>query len=586
MTPELPIARLGSQLQDDSESDASSLQRQNGGATSVEMNESDAIPTTENHNLWAMDDVEGVVMELLDDIAIQSAAVAIEKVVRGRLLGFVAAWGLSIIEDALVSAIAPTGDICVDSRDVNILNNSRILLGRNDLPLETLDPPRSCSLDYSYLRGQLPMKAPQRNHYDSEGLHHEVKAASRSHARPASIASSRMTMKSKMGKKNDTVAVELSGPQPGVPYSTEAPHSRTARHRSASPRKAMAVHHTEPDNIEQDPSNVAELQLSIDSEFLDQENGEPSRRSPSPSSIASARRRPHPPQNGRATKTFLFGERQEEVQVEYAVLTSLPRRASISSKSVLPNIENGRTKPRPNTAFGASSYVNHDKESLIVEEPLGQKFHAMPLSPGVKVRVGEEANDGPDLPHFKAQMRRSTFVRMETSILRTQISDPVASPSSSPINQINQLKVQPGKGTFLTETTWESSATDHDRIQHSEADSWGKSDHVSSTELTTSCSCDSTSSLTLFRRSTKVQRPCRSCNKSSIESSRTDTTNFSNLIKQRAFHSKPTCLPSSPPKRVPGASPRRVMSAPATSPLARRNLLLNNRNLDKATQII
>ncbi|ETI53344.1 hypothetical protein F442_03646 [Phytophthora nicotianae P10297] len=576
MTPEIPITRPRSQLQDDNDNDAYSLQ-QNSEAISVEVVGSDAASITDTRSI---DDIEGTVMELLGDIAIDSAAIAIEKTVYCRLLQFVAAWGCSVIQEVLDSAIAPTIDTDVNSNDDSVLNNSRVLLGRNDLPLENLDPPKSCSLDYSYQRGQLPTKEPQQSYYDTEGL--DVKAATRSHPRPSSIASSRMTMRSKVRKKqDDTKVVELSGPQPGVPYSTEVPQLRSARNRIVSPRKASNMSQAEQDLTIN--SNAAELQLTIDTESPGQENGEPSRRSLSPSSITSSRRRPHPPgsaQNGKSTKTLLFGEKEDEVQVEYAVLKTSPRRVSSSSKSILPNIENGRTKSRSNAPFPAFGVAN-EKESFNVEEPLDQLFHAMPLSPGVKVRVGEKANDGPDLPHFASRMQRSTFVRMETSTLQSQVSDLVASRSSSPINQ---LKVQElGRGTFLTETAWESSPTerssarDHDRFNCDKADSGSKSDCVSSTELTTSCSCDSSSSLTLFRKSTKVHRPCRSCNKSNAESNGADTINYTDLIKQRAFHVKPTCLPSSPAKRVPGVSPRRVMSAPATSPLARRNLLLTKK---------
>ncbi|KAG7386534.1 hypothetical protein PHYPSEUDO_015544 [Phytophthora pseudosyringae] len=600
MTLEVPITRRGSRTHDGSGNDASPLQRQSSGVTpDLDV---DGNSTTESPRSWSLDDIEGEVMELVDDIAIASAEESMERVARSRLFGFVATWGSLVIEEALVSAIAPTGDAAVDSNDLSVLNNSRTLLGRSGFPLETLDPPKRCPLGESYQRRQVPIRTAKRNPYDSEGLHHAVKATTRSHAHPASVTSSRLTMKNKMRKKQHGAIdshVELTGPQPGVPYSTaELPDSHKGRHHIVSPRKAIAIHHpadADTVNVQAQHSTAppsvphldaaAGLQLHLDTEAAS------TRSLQSPPSIASSRQRPHPPrsaQNGRAVKTFCFGERDDEVKVEYAVPKSPPRRNSISTKSVLPNIASGRMAPRPSLPHPAFGSVNvgggndgHEDESLIGEDPLDQHFHVMPLSPGVKVRTGEESNDGPDLPLFASRMRRSTFVRMETCSLPPQASDRLGPRASTPIGRPMQVQ-QFGKGTFITETAWDFSAEDrnsigdHDRSHDfSSEKGWSKVDAESSAEMTNSCSCGSSASLTLFRKQSKVQRPCRSCNNPSAQSKRTETMNFTNLVKQRAFHLKPPCLPtsSSPSKRAPGTSPRRVTSAPASSRTFTRGLV-------------
>ncbi|KAE9334072.1 hypothetical protein PF008_g14146 [Phytophthora fragariae] len=261
-------------------------------------------------------------------------------------------------------------------------------------------------------------------------------------------------------------------------------------------------------------------------------------------------------------------------------------------------------------AFGVfSSAINdggdNEKESLFDEDPLEQHFHDMPLSPGVKVRAGDESNEGADLPLFASRMRRSTFAHMDTCTLPTPNSDPL-SPRTGTAIPTNQHQVQPQKATFITETAWDLVSRNsadgqviaHGRSHHLVPDCWGgnKSEDLSSAEPTASCSCSSSTSLTLFRRQSKVQRPCRSCSNPKAESTRTEAMNFTSVIKQRAFHLKPPCLPtsSSPSKRAPGASPRRITSAPAFSPLARRNLLIskrstqstNNRELESAATII
>ncbi|GMF36818.1 unnamed protein product [Phytophthora lilii] len=427
-----------------------SLQQEHGDLTSVDVDGAGVPSTTENHRSWALDDIEGVVMEVLEDVMWGSAGQAIEKVVSDRLFGYVCAWGSTILEEVLASAIAPTGDVAVDSSDSTILNNYRVLLGRSELAFESLDPPKDCPVDDSYQRRQVPVRAAKRNHYDSESLHHAVKAAARSHTHPASITSSRLTMKSKMRRKQHGTGasqVELSGPQPGVPFSTEVHENHhSGRQRILSPRKVKVI--SQPIGTENateyrdaggtpplwDPhfnSNTAGagLQLNIDTESIRQGNSVSStkaRRSPpplsrSPSSIASARRRPHPPgsaQSAQASKTICFGEREEEVKVEYAVQKSPPRRSSASLKGVLPDIDSGRMTPRPSVLYQAFGAIpnNHavdediDKSSLFDEDPLDQHFHAMPLSPGVKLRAGDESNDGPELPLFASRMCRSTFV--------------------------------------------------------------------------------------------------------------------------------------------------------------------------------
>ncbi|KAL3669325.1 hypothetical protein V7S43_005702 [Phytophthora oleae] len=613
MTPEEPLTQRGSRLTDDGENDKlqASVLEQNSGDKAVEV---DVTLTAGNYKFWSMDDVEGAVAELLDEIVVGSASESMETLVHNRLCGYVAAWGLSIIDEALASAIARTGDTGVDSSDHSVLNNPRALLGRSVLPLENLDTPKKCPMDESYQRSQVPMRAAKQNHYDNEALHHAVKSATRSHTHPASVTSSRLTVKSKMRKKQNVTTTtygESTGPQPGVPYSTEIPHK--GRHHIVSPRKVMAVHHP----ASADNTVGAGLQLNIDTEFIHQEKtveSTGSRRSPpplskSPSSITSLRRRPQPPGSAQSMKTPSFGEREEEVKVEFAIQKAPPRRTSMSTTGALPYID--RIAPRPSLPYPAFSVfgtntcidgggIDQASDYGLDSDPLDQNFHAMPLSPGVKVRAGEESNDGPELPLFASQMRRSTFVRMETCTLPTQTSDPLTTRASS--LTVQDPVQRPRKDTFLTETiAWEFSAEDRrltetqvtqGRSHHFDSDSWIKSDDVLSAEMTTSCSCASSTSLTLFRKQSKVQRPCRSC---SNESNRRETMNFSNLVKQRAFHLKPPCLPtsSSPSKRAPGASPRRVMSAPASSPLARRNLLISkkatqlpNKDLERATQIM
>jgi hypothetical protein len=593
MTPDVPIARL----------------RDDSGSHKIH---APGFETIEQHRSWALDDVEGVVMGVLDDLVIGSAGQAMEKVATRRLFGYVAAWGVDILQEVLGSAVAPSGDVGVDSNEPGALSDSRGLLGRRELPPETLDPPKKCRVDESYLRRQVPIRAVKRDHYESEGLHHAVKAASRSHAHPASITSSRLTMKSKMRKKQHgamPTSSELPGPQPGVPYSTE-PHEslRPGRHHMVSPRKAIATHHpaataSQPDSAlaPWDPhfhsiSNAA-LQLHIDTDSVHQAHSlssARSRRSPpplsrSPSSAASSRRKPHPPgsaQRGRDTKPLCFGEKEEEVKVEYAVQKSPPRRSSVSLKGALPDIDSRRVTPRPSLAFGDFGGVSDNDE-----DPLDQHFHVMPLSPGVRVQAGEEANAGPDLPLFSSRMRRSTFVALPSST-----SVPVAPGAAAQPNQSQQ----PRKGTFLTETAWDlgvppatrSSSGDqvsaHQQGYPLASSNWPKSEDVSYAEPTDACSCSSSTSLvrgsehraqlmhrahstvitqTLFRRQGKVQRPCRSCSNPNAEPARSNAMNFTNLVKQRAFHLKPPCLPtsSSPSKHAPGASPRRVTSAPASS---------------------
>ncbi|KAK1937740.1 Unconventional myosin-Va [Phytophthora citrophthora] len=610
MTPEEPVPQRGSPLLDDGENDKPQdlvLVQQTCEETSVEVN----VPLdTESYHLWSMDDIDGAVTELLGEIVAGSASESIEKIVNNRLFGYVAAWGLSIVDEVLVSAIAKTGDIGVDSSDESVLNNPRALLGRSNLPLERLDTPNKCAMDESYQRGQVPIRAPKQNYYDNEGLHRAVKAATRSHGYPASVTSSRRTVKSKIRKKQDVVTLshgETTDPRPGVPYSTEVPNK--GRHHIASPRNLLAVHH--PDSG--DSAVGAGLQLNIDTTSIRQEKNEEStgsRRSPpplskSPSSTTSLRRRPQPP-GPQSIRTHNFGEREEDVKVEYVVQKSPPRRISTSTTNALPYID--KIAPRPSLLFPAFSAFGAITENCSDDQardgdPTDQHFHAMPLSPGVKVRTGEESNDGPELPLFASKMRRSTFVRMDTITL-TQASDSVTprAHASSPTVQDAVQKL--GKGTFLTETeAWEFSPADRrpaesqvtqGRNHHHDSNIWIKADDVLSAELTSSssCSCASSTSLTLFRKQNKVQRPCRSC---SNESNRREAINFSNLVKQRAFHMKPPCLPtsSSSSKRAPGASPRRVTSAPASSPLARRNLLISkttdqllNEDLERATQIM
>lgn len=88
ISAELSITRRGSQ--DDSHNDLFS-QGQNSEAAWVETNESDATSISVS-KFWSLDDVEGIVMQLLDDTATDSAE-ASEKIVNWRLLTFVAAWG-------------------------------------------------------------------------------------------------------------------------------------------------------------------------------------------------------------------------------------------------------------------------------------------------------------------------------------------------------------------------------------------------------------------------------------------------------------------------------------------------------------
>ncbi|KAG6616913.1 uncharacterized protein IUM83_04691 [Phytophthora cinnamomi] len=187
-------------------------------------------------------------------------------------------------------------------------------------------------------------------------------------------------------------------------------------------------------------------------------------------------------------------------------------------------------------------------------------------------------------------MRRSTFAHMDTCTLPASNLDAVSPRTPIPTNQ---HQTHPLKATFITETAWdlglsssdrthrEGQVVPHGRIHYLAPECWSgdKSEDLSSAEPTASCSCSTSNSLTLFRRQSRVQRPCRSCSNSKPEPTRTKTINFTSVIKQRAFHLKPPCLPtsSSPSKRAPGTSPRRITSAPASSPLARRNLLISKK---------
>ncbi|EGZ07440.1 hypothetical protein PHYSODRAFT_306615 [Phytophthora sojae] len=335
-----------------------------------------------------------------------------------------------------------------------------------------------------------------------------------------------------------TAQIEVTGPQPGVPYSTEVHdnhhgHSSSRQHL-VSPRRNVAAHHVAATNNALGPADPAHdgtpppwdphcnspnadtgLQLNIDTETLRQDNGvgcSRTRRSPpplshSPSSITSARRRPHPPGSAHSVqpaKVLRFGEREEEVKVEYAVQRSPPQRYSVSAKGVLPDISNGRITPRPSLAFpafgafGSANSISGDneKESLFDEDPLEQHFHAMPLSPGVKVRAGDESNEGPELPLFASRMRRSTFARMDTCTLPAPNPDPLSPRTSIPTNQ---HLVQPQTGTFITEAAWGLASKSSIDVAHGRLvpDCWGgeKSEDLSSAEPTASCSCSSSTSL-------------------------------------------------------------------------------------------
>ncbi|GMF36817.1 unnamed protein product [Phytophthora lilii] len=192
---------------------------------------------------------------------------------------------------------------------------------------------------------------------------------------------------------------------------------------------------------------------------------------------------------------------------------------------------------------------------------------------------------------------------METCTLPTGASDPSSHHNVVPMTRYDDTSLQqPRKGTFLTETAWDFSflSTNCKRsigdqviatqghAHYVAGNNWNesKAEDISFAEPIGSCSCGSSSSLvrnsmlctpiqlsnsvilqTLFRKQSKVQRPCRSCSNPNADQMKTDVMNFTNLVKQRAFHLKPPCLPtsSSPSKRAPGASPRRVTSAPACS---------------------
>ncbi|GMF38117.1 unnamed protein product [Phytophthora fragariaefolia] len=515
MTPEVPITRRGSRLQDESENDEkrkTTLRRQGSDVASVDVNESSATLTTEKYRSWSLEDVEGDVMTLLDDIVISSVGLSMENVISSRLFTYVATWGKSVLQEMLVSAIAPTGDVSIDSSELSTMNSPRVLLGRTNAQFESPEPPKSCPIDATYQRRQIPMRAAKRHHYDNESLNNAVKAAIQSHTHPASITSSRHTVKSKMRRKQhgaSSAQMELTGHQPGVPYSVDihdSPHEH--KHHIAFPREAVAEHHlveptyplcqTEPTHESapppSDPNAIgadtgAALKLNIDTENLRQGNSIASSRthrsppplSHSPSSISSARRRPQPPGSALSVhpaKVFCFGERDEEVKVVYAVSKSPPRR---NTKSVLPDISSGRITPRPSlsrAAFGAFGSTNNDsdgndKESLFDEDPLRQHFQTMPLSPG----------------------------RMDTCTLPAPSSDPL-----SPRTQIstNQNKIQPRNGTFITETAWDlgpstSRISSEGQIApHGTAPRcWGedKSECLLSAEPTVSCSCSSSTSL-------------------------------------------------------------------------------------------
>lgn len=404
--------------------------------TSVD--ESEAALT---HKIWTMDDEEGLILNMIDDVVAGSVGQAIGELMRRRLFSYVAAGSWTIIQEMLGSAIAPTGDAGVDSHGTTASRNATGLLGCPERSLQMMQPPQRCPMDISYQRRQVPMKAVRRDTYDSESLHRAVKAATRSHTHPASITSSRMTMKSRMRRKLHGATTEHApptGPQPGVPYSTEDPHSKP-RHHVISPRKAKTLQNA----ASSEPlEGVGELELSSPGADLSSEvvhsdtkalgnsngaSGSQPHRSPllsqSPSSTASSRRRPHPPgsaQGKQVATPLCFAEKEDEVKVEFAIPKSPPKRKGSSINSVLPGLVTGKMTPKPSFSFaswgsrGAFTTINdeeeHETESLFDEDPLDQHFTSMPLSPGVKLQAGEDSTTGPELPPFQSRMRRSTFV--------------------------------------------------------------------------------------------------------------------------------------------------------------------------------
>ncbi|OWZ23286.1 hypothetical protein PHMEG_0001874 [Phytophthora megakarya] len=314
-----------------------------------------------------------------------------------------------------------------------------------------------------------------------------------------------MTTKSKTRRRQQggaTSSVELIGPQPGIPYSTEV---HTGKNRMTSPRKSIALHHHpaqiettncqtgqwSPESTNSNPEGG--LQLSLDTGIIRQgDSGQsPSPLSMSPPSIISARRRPHPPGSAHNGQDVVFGENDEEVKVEYTIQTASPRK---NTKGILPTIGSRKMLPSQNLRFPAftngGQNDGHENE-LVGDDPLDQHFHDIPLSPGVKVRVGEESNNGPDLPLFASRMRRSTFVRLETCSIPTKTFD--AEAFSRQIQPNHVLGQQLGKGALLTETAWDLPTADKSFIEDEVVDV--KSDDMSSAQTTDSCSCDSSSSL-------------------------------------------------------------------------------------------
>ncbi|POM74354.1 Hypothetical protein PHPALM_8698 [Phytophthora palmivora] len=156
-----------------------------------------------------------------------------------------------------------------------------------------------------------------------------------------------------MRRKQHGVAatnVELTGPQPGVPFSTDS--ANMGRHRVISPRKSITVHHptqidTTNGQTEYSPQlnniNGAGLQLSIDTELVHQENSgqSPSPLSKSPSSTVSARRRPHPPGSAPNGQTI---KRMDTCKLPTQYTEPIASR--VSTPNVQPNQYHGKQRAK------------------------------------------------------------------------------------------------------------------------------------------------------------------------------------------------------------------------------------------------
>ncbi|RLN95649.1 hypothetical protein BBJ28_00007433 [Nothophytophthora sp. Chile5] len=325
-----------------------------------------------------LDDAEGLVLDVIDEIMTSSAKEAVERLMFRRLLGFVASWGAAMITEALVSAIAPTGDVGIDSSGMALDPVTTLLACVNTEP-EKFEPPDRCPPDVSYQRNQVPMRSRRQEDLENEALYRAVRDASGcgggSRARAASVASSRLTANSRRRRKHQetTITAAPEGPQPGVVFNTEPAESR-AKHRILSPRKVMAMRNAALHKQLEDPMQSGSRESPWKS-IADDENA----------------------------------------------VVGLHLNLDIDGLGQ----SGARTLGSP-PAFASFDGVKGDEggqqdEPLLDVDLLDQNFQSMPLSPGVKLQAGDASLVGPELPLFGRRMRKSTFVVSWVMLCRLEL---------------------------------------------------------------------------------------------------------------------------------------------------------------------